>query len=88
MGLERYQALSFLRIEFVEFGYGLLHAIERPADGLADRAKYYVLVAEGRRGRLGIFEPGEGFGGGSFFSGGRRWAGSESRSGCNRKNTT
>jgi len=43
MGLARNQALSSFRIEFVEFGYGLLHAIERPADGLGDFAKNGIL---------------------------------------------
>jgi len=70
MGLARYQALSFLRVVLVEFCYGLLHLFEGPADGLAYCAENCVLIADGRRGRLGMFEPGEGFGGGGFFSGG------------------
>ncbi|MBS1803551.1 MAG: hypothetical protein JST28_09290 [Acidobacteria bacterium] len=68
--MARYQALSFFRVVLVEFGYGLLHLFEGPADGLTDFTKNEVLIADGGRGRLGIFEPREGFGGGGFFSGG------------------
>jgi hypothetical protein len=47
----------------------LLHLCEGPADGFTDFAEDAGLARLGRRGRLGIFEPGEGFGGGGFLTG-------------------
>ena len=84
LGLTGYQALShptdevggdpvglssFLGIQFVCFGYGLLNVRERPADGLGDFA-CDVVVEFFFADRLGIFEPCDGFGGGGFLAGG------------------
>lgn len=53
----------------MEFGEGLLHFFERPADGLGEFAGDLLVDGFGRWGWLGIFEPGEGFGGGGVLAG-------------------
>lgn len=63
-----FQALSFLRVGFVQCGDGLLGAVEGPADGLGDCAGDTLVELFGRRGRLGIGEPSKGFGGGGVLA--------------------
>ena len=59
---------------FVQFREALFDQRQWPAYGVGDALPDFsdgsLLAGELGRGRLGIFEPCDGFGGGSFFSGG------------------
>jgi len=59
----------------VNYGDGALDALEGPAELLGHGARNLVLECFGRWGRLGIFEPCDGFGEGSLLAGGCAFGG-------------